>query len=72
VWLDCVVLPSPAISQALCLWSGGWQIRDVPTPHLIRSCWPEPSHGPGFLRWPRSTAPVDLAMITEHLVKASF
>lgn len=27
--------------------NGGWKIRDVPTPHQIGCCSPEPLHGPG-------------------------
>ncbi len=50
---------------------GGWQVRDVPTPHLIGFCGPEPRHWSWFLWWPGSSAPLDLPVGMEYPVEAA-
>jgi len=49
----------------------GEQRGDVPTPHLVCSCGPEPWNGARFLWWPCMTATVILAVGMKYPVKAS-
>ena len=50
--------------------SGG-QIGDVPAPHLIRTCGPQPWNRSGLLREPGATTPVHLVIVAEDPVEAA-
>ena len=56
--------------QVLAALPGG-QLRDVPAPHLVRACGPQPWNPSGFLRWPCTIATVHLVMVVEHPVEAA-